>query len=52
MKIGDTVKFNFAKKEKEGKIYKLFDKTVYIKADFPKHKGKVIIKKKHEIKSK
>ncbi|MCS7280285.1 MAG: hypothetical protein NZ583_01455 [Desulfobacterota bacterium] len=42
MKVGDRVKFSFAKKEKEGVIYKLFEKTAYIKVDFPKHKGKII----------
>ena len=50
MKKGDSVKFRFAKKEKEGKVFKVFPKTVYIKADFPNQKGKIIKRKASEIK--
>jgi hypothetical protein len=42
MEVGDTITFPFGKGEKEGTIYKIFPTTVYIKADFPKHKGKII----------
>lgn len=50
MNIGDKVKFSFAKKEVEGRVEKLFSKTVYIKADFPKDKGKIIKRKIRDIK--
>ena len=40
MKAGDKVKFSFAKKEMEGVIDSLFQKTVYIRADFPRTKGR------------
>jgi hypothetical protein len=52
MKIGDKVTFNFGKKKekKEGVITKLFDKRVYLKVDFPKHKNKIIIKKMSDLK--
>ncbi|HPU28922.1 MAG TPA: hypothetical protein PLM71_01205 [Syntrophorhabdaceae bacterium] len=51
MNAGDRVKFPFAKKEMEGIVEKVFEKTVYIRADFPKHKGKLIKRKVKDIKS-
>ena len=51
MKAGDKVKFPFAKKEMEGVVDSLFEKTVYIKADFPKDKGKIIKRKVRDIKA-
>ncbi len=51
MKVGDKVRFNFAKKEMEGVIWKLFEKTAYLKVDFPKHKGKIIKRKISELKA-
>ena len=42
MEKGDTITFPFGKGEKEGIIYQVFPTTVYIKVDFPKHKGKII----------
>ncbi len=50
MQIGDKVSFSFAKGQKEGKIEKLFEKTVYIRVDFPNHKNKLVKRKIHEIK--
>ncbi len=50
MKQGDKVKFTFAKKEMEGTVQKLFGKSVYIKADFPKDKGKILKRKIKDIK--
>lgn len=51
MQAGDKIKFTFAKKEMEGQVAKVFPKTVYIKADFPKAKGKIIKRKVSDIKS-
>ena len=51
MKTGDKVKFSFAKKEKEGVIESVFQKTVYIRADFPHDKGKLIKRKLQDIKA-
>ncbi|HEY3278336.1 MAG TPA: hypothetical protein VGJ94_17105 [Syntrophorhabdaceae bacterium] len=51
MKIGDKVKFAFAKKEMEGIVETLFEKTVYIKADFPHDKGKIVKRKVKDIKA-
>jgi len=42
MEKGDTITFPFGKGEKEGIVYQVFPTTVYIKADFPNHKGKII----------
>ncbi len=51
MQAGDKVKFTFAKKEMEGQVTRVFSKTVYLKADFPKTKGKIIKRKISDIKS-
>jgi len=50
MNVGDKVKFTFAKKEMEGTVQKVFSKTVYLKADFPKEKGKTVIRKIKDLK--
>ncbi|HNS78890.1 MAG: hypothetical protein WBJ54_01530 [Syntrophorhabdus sp.] len=50
MQAGDKVKFTFAKKEMEGQVVRVFSKTVYIRADFPKDKGKIIKRKISELK--
>ena len=42
MQVGDKITFPFGKDEKEGTVVKIFPKTVYIKVDFAKHKGKII----------
>ena len=45
MEVGEKIMFPFGGKEKEGTIYKIFEKTIYIKADFNKQKGKIIRRK-------
>ena len=52
MKVGDRIKFSFGGEEKEGGIAKVFPKKVYLKADFPKHKGKLIIRSLAELEGK
>lgn len=42
MERGDKVTVPFGNGEKEGTVFKVFPKTVYIKVDFPNHKGKII----------
>ena len=42
MERGDKVAVPFGNGEKEGTVFKVFPKTVYIKVDFPNHKGKII----------
>ncbi|MCX5803596.1 MAG: hypothetical protein NTU69_08730 [Proteobacteria bacterium] len=49
MKKGDKVKFTFAKKEMEGQVEKVFQKTVYIKASFSKDKDKIVKRKIKDI---
>jgi hypothetical protein len=51
MKIGDRVKFPFAKKEMEGIVDKVFEKTVYIKADMPRQKGKIVKRRVKDVKA-
>ncbi len=51
MKAGDKVKFSFAKKELEGTVDRVFDKTVYLRADMPRQKGKIIKRKIKDVKA-
>ncbi len=52
MEIGDTVTFPFGKGEKEGTVCKIMPKTIYIKVDFPKHKGKIVKRSITELQTK
>jgi len=49
MKVGDTVKIDFAGKKKEGVVFKLFPNTVHLKMDFDRDKGKMVKRKLGEI---
>jgi hypothetical protein len=49
MKVGDRITFPFGKGEKEGTIVRLFQKTVYLKVDFPKHPGKLVRRKVEDL---
>jgi hypothetical protein len=51
VKIGDRVKFPFAKKELEGTVEKIFTKTAYIKVDMPNQKGKTVKRKIKDLKA-
>jgi hypothetical protein len=52
MKAGDRVKFPFGKKgEMEGTVDRVFDKTVYIRADMPRQKGKIVRRKVRDVKA-
>ena len=44
MEVGDRIKFSFGGEEKEGVVVKLFPKKVYLRVDFPRHKGKLIVR--------
>lgn len=52
MNVGDRVKFQFAGKEKEGVVVKVFPKKVYLKVDFPRHPGKIVIRRLAELEGK
>jgi hypothetical protein len=45
MKVGDKVSFEFAGKKKEGVVFRLFPKSVHLKVDFEKDKGKIVKRK-------
>jgi len=49
MEVGEKVTFPFGTGEKEGEILRLCEKTVYLKADFPRHPGKIIKRPVHMI---
>jgi hypothetical protein len=46
------VKFQFGGKEKEGVVFKIFPKKVYLKADFPHHPAKLVIRTLAELEGK
>ncbi len=52
MQVGDKVKFLFAGEEKEGIVVKVFPKKVYLKVDFPRHPGKIVIRPLAELEGK
>lgn len=52
MKPGDRVVFPFAGGEKEGVVWKVTPKKVYIKVDFPRHKAKVVKRSIYEVRLK
>jgi len=52
MNVGDRIKFSFGGKEKEGIITRIFSKKVYLKVDFPKHPGKVVVRSLAELEGK
>ena len=49
MKVGDTIKFDFAGKKKDGVVIKLFPNSVHLKVDFERDKGKIVKRKQNEI---
>ena len=49
MKVGDTIKFDFAGKKKEGVVAKLFPNSVHLKVDFEGDKGKIVKRKLNEV---
>jgi hypothetical protein len=49
MKVGDTIKFDFAGKKKDGVVAKLFPNSVHLKVDFEKDKGKIVKRKLNEV---
>jgi hypothetical protein len=52
MNVGERIKFPFGGKEKEGVVTRIFPKKVYLKVDFPKHPGKVVIRSLAELEGK
>ena len=45
MKVGDSIKLDFAGKKKDAVVHKVFPNTVYLKVDFEKDKGKIVKRK-------
>jgi len=50
LKPGDVVVFPFGKnKKREGVVCRVFQKTVCIRVDFPRHPGKIVRRKIHQL---
>jgi len=49
MEVGEKISFPFGDKEKEGVVCKIFPKTIYIRADFNNHKGKIVRRKLSQL---
>ena len=49
VKVGARITFPFGKGEKVGEVVRVFQKTVYLKVDFPHHPGKRIKRKIDEL---
>ncbi|MGA2958577.1 MAG: hypothetical protein ABSF48_22980 [Thermodesulfobacteriota bacterium] len=52
MNVGDRIKFSFGGNEKEGVVVKIFPKKVYLKVDFPKHPGRIVVRTLSELEGK
>ena len=51
IKVGDKITFPFGKAEKEGEVVRVFQKTVYLRVDFPRHPGKLVKRKIEDLQS-
>ena len=49
MNVGDKITFPFGKGEKEGVVVRMHQKNVYLRVDFPKHPGKLVRRKIHDL---
>lgn len=49
MNVGDRIKFSFGGKEKEGMVFRMFPKKVYLRVDFPNHPGKIVVRTLAEL---
>ncbi len=49
MKVGDSIKLDFAGKKKDAVVHKVFPNTVYLKVDFERDKGKIVKRKLNEL---
>lgn len=49
VKVGDTIKFDFAGKKKEGVVAKLLPNSVHLRVDFEGDKGKIVKRKLNEV---
>jgi len=49
MKVGDTIKFDFAGKKRDGVVARLFPNSVHLKVDFERDKGKIVKRKLNAV---
>lgn len=51
MEVGQKIAFPFKQGQMEGIVKRIAGKTVYIMADFPRHKGKMVKRSIHDLES-
>ncbi len=49
MNVGDRMSVPFGKGMKEGTVVRVFDKSVWLKVDFPRHPGKLLRRKVSQV---
>lgn len=49
IEVGQQVEFPFAGKQMAGVVVAVHPKSVLLRADFPKHKGKLVRRKLHDF---
>ncbi len=49
MNLGDKVSLPFGKGTKDGVVVRIFDKSVWLKVDFPRHPGKLVRRKQSQL---
>ncbi len=49
IEVGQSVTFPFAGSSMQGTVVAVHTKTVVLRADFPKHKGKIVRRRIHEL---
>ena len=52
MKVGDKIKIDFAGKQKDALVFKLFPSSVYLKVDYEHDKGKIVKRKLSQVRDK
>ena len=49
MSVGDKIKIDFAGKQKDALVFRLFPNSVHLKVDFEKDKGKIVKRKLSQV---
>jgi hypothetical protein len=49
MNVGDKVTIPFGKGTKEGTVERVFDKSIWVKVDFPRQPGKLVRRKVNDL---
>lgn len=49
MKVGDKIKIDFAGKQKDAVVFRLFPNSVHLKVNFEKDQGKIVKRKLSQV---